>query len=110
MAYDYPGNVRELENALERALALAGDESIGVEDLRLTPHVAGSISRGGATDAEQHGTPADGRPLQEFLDAAERDAITAALRETGHNRTAAARLLGVTFRSLRYRLQRLGIE
>ena len=110
MAYDYPGNVRELENALERALALAGDESIGVEDLRLTPHVAGSISRGGAADAELHGTPADGRPLQEFLDAAERDAITAALRETGHNRTAAARLLGVTFRSLRYRLQRLGIE
>ena len=110
MAYDYPGNVRELENALERALALAGDESIGVEDLRLTPHVAGSISRGGAADARLHGAPADGRPLQEFLDAAERDAITAALRETGHNRTAAARLLGVTFRSLRYRLQRLGIE
>ena len=106
-AYDFPGNVRELENVLERALALAASERIDVGDLRLTPAAADA----GDAAADAGGTPGGaGLPLQEYLDYMEREAIGVALRQTGHNRTAAAKLLGVTFRSLRYRLQRLNIE
>jgi len=101
--YDFPGNVRELENILERATALSGAEEIAVEDLRLRP---------GPTDE----APAVGRPgevggsLPEYLDRVEREAILDALQKTGFNRTAAAKRLGVTFRILRYRMQRLGIR
>jgi len=99
--YDFPGNIRELENILERALALSSSEEIGVDDLRLsTPPTAG----GGAPTAA--GTEA----LPEYLDAIERKAILEALGKTGFNRTAAAKLLGITFRQLRYRMQRLGIR
>jgi two-component system, NtrC family, response regulator PilR len=96
--YDFPGNFRELENVLERALALSGSEEIGVEDLRLTPAVEFEASAGGAGS------------LPEYLDSMERKAILDALTKTGFNRTAAAKLLGVTFRQLRYRMQRLGIR
>ncbi len=109
-AYDYPGNVRELENVLERAMALASGESIDSADLRLTPLLAGSVVRGGrAGDAREAAqTPAE-LSLQDSLDHAERELILAALEASGNNRTAAAKRLGVTFRSLRYRLQRLNI-
>ena len=106
MAYDYPGNVRELENVLERAVALASGESIDTADLRLTPLVT---ENPGSPGAERMAGGTTTLPLQEYLDRAEHAAILAALGEAGHNRTAAARLLGVTFRSLRYRMQRLGI-
>ena len=99
--YDFPGNFRELENILERALALSGSEEIRAEDLRLAP-LAG-VSEGEA----QAGA---GAPLPEYLDELERKAILEALAKTGFNRTAAAKLLGITFRQLRYRLQRLGIR
>ncbi len=101
--YDFPGNVRELENILERATALSGTEGIAVEDLRLRP-------------AASDEAPAGGRPgeiggsLPEYLDRVEREAILDALQKTGFNRTAAAKRLGVTFRILRYRMQRLGIR
>lgn len=98
-AYPFPGNVRELENVLERAYALSGGEYIGCADLGLQP-----------VDEEQPDVPAGELPLQDYLDRVERAAIEDALRKTRYNRTAAARLLGVTFRSLRYRLQRLGIN
>jgi len=98
--YAFPGNVRELENILERALALHGDGGIDVDDLQLQPPKVGA----GET------APFDGRPLQEFLDGQERAAIRDALHKTRYNRTAAARLLGVTFRSLRYRMERLGLN
>jgi two-component system response regulator PilR (NtrC family) len=106
-AYDYPGNVRELENVLERAMALAVSEEIDVADLRLMP----AQLEVGERPAGASGSPgrAGAMQLQEYLDRAEREAILAALAETGNNRTAAAKLLGVTFRSLRYRLQRLNI-
>lgn len=98
-AYPFPGNVRELENVLERAYALSSGERIDAADLGLMP-----------VDDEVPDMQAGELPLQDYLDRMERAAIEDALRKTRYNRTAAARLLGVTFRSLRYRLQRLGIN
>ena len=97
--YAFPGNVRELENILERALALSPGSEISAGDLRLAP---------AADDAEPAGGGA-GETLPDYLDGLERKAILEALGKTGFNRTAAARLLGITFRQLRYRMQRLGI-
>ena len=102
-AYAFPGNVRELENVLERALALCSGEAIGVDDLLLDPSDIGEASHAAPE------TPG-GAPLQDYLDRVERHVIEEALEKTGGNRTAAARALGVTFRSLRYRLERLGIK
>ncbi len=98
-AYPFPGNVRELENILERATALCSGTSIEADDLHLSPEeMAGeSLGRGSET-------------LDDYLNRLERQAILEALQKTEGNRTAAARLLGVTFRSMRYRLERLGIE
>ncbi|HXF79633.1 MAG TPA: sigma-54 dependent transcriptional regulator [Usitatibacter sp.] len=103
--YDFPGNVRELENILERAMALCSDNTITESDLYLTQ----------ATPKDKV-APLDGSlgtrglPLHDFLDQIEREAITKALEATRFNKTAAAKLLGITFRSLRYRLDRLGID
>ncbi len=100
--YDFPGNVRELENILERALALANGARIDVSDLRLTP---------GVEEAAHEAAPQGAKwPLQDYLDRLERDAIQEAMEKTRYNKTAAARLLGITFRALRYRLERLGME
>jgi two-component system, NtrC family, response regulator PilR len=99
--YDFPGNVRELENVLERALALSSGGEIQADDLQLAP------TRVAPAPAAQD--PA-GLPLQERLDAVERKAILNALEQTHYNRTAAAKLLGITFRALRYRMERLGIK
>lgn len=97
--YPFPGNVRELENILERAQALASGPEIEALDLQLAPEESPeeAVGRGSET-------------LDDYLNRLEKQAIVEALQKTGNNRTAAARLLGVTFRSLRYRLERLGIE
>ncbi|MBV8660308.1 MAG: sigma-54-dependent Fis family transcriptional regulator [Burkholderiales bacterium] len=101
-AYDFPGNVRELENILERALALCDGRTIDVEDLQLT--------RVETNEALPSAAIGDKAPLQDYLDRVEREAIMEALEKTRFNRTQAAKLLGVTFRSLRYRLERLDIN
>ncbi len=101
--YPFPGNVRELENILERALALIGGSEIDAEDLQLTPAQQ-------ADEAAPALAAEGGMPLQDYLDKVERQAILEALQKTRYNRTAAARLLGVTFRSLRYRMERLGLN
>jgi len=98
--HDFPGNIRELENILERALALASTAQIDVGDLRLAPAPAEG------KPVEEEGAA----PLPEYLDSLERKAILDALAKTEFNRTAAAKLLGITFRQLRYRMQRLGIK
>ena len=96
--YPFPGNVRELENVLERALALMVGEHIDVVDLNLAPAQPSGVA------------VAPGGSLQDHLDHVERQAILGALDQSNNNRTAAARLLGVTFRSLRYRMARLGMN
>ncbi len=98
--YDFPGNVRELENILERAIALATGEEIASHDLQL---VASPVEGAESVDTS-------GLPLQELLDAVERKKIMEALEQTHFNRTAAAKVLGITFRALRYRMERLGIK
>ena len=98
-SYPFPGNVRELENVLERALALMAGDRIEAADLNLAPAQLSGVA------------PATvGGSLQDHLDQVERQAILDALAQSNGNRTAAARLLGVTFRSLRYRMARLGIN
>jgi two-component system response regulator PilR (NtrC family) len=101
-AYAFPGNVRELENILERAVALADGTVLKPDDLNLAPDA--SLSNGAEIGSDSP------YPLQDYLDRLEKSTIEQALEKTRYNKTAAARLLGVTFRSLRYRLQRLGIE
>jgi two-component system response regulator PilR (NtrC family) len=97
--YRFPGNVRELENILERALTLASGDEIDVDDIQLRP-----MADDGIPDV------AGDAPLGAQLQGIERDAIISALKQTRYNKTAAARLLGISFRALRYRIKKLGIE
>lgn len=101
--YSFPGNVRELENIIERALALCMDGVIGVEDLQLAS-VEHEVQTGTT------GLPGGRYALTDYLDQVERQALLAALDKTHFNRTAAAKLLGLTFRTMRYRMERLGIK
>jgi two-component system response regulator PilR (NtrC family) len=101
MSYGFPGNVRELENVLERAVTLCEGVQIGSQDLQLG-HLGGQ-----ALDEQPAGESAS---LDELMDDVERKAIIKALEETRFNKTAAAKKLGITFRALRYRLKRLDLE
>jgi two-component system, NtrC family, response regulator PilR len=102
--YHFPGNVRELENVLERAATLCSSGQIEAKDLQLRPKVVASELAVGNTSV------AAGEKLGEALEDIERDAIVRALEQTRYNKTKAAALLGMTFRSLRYRIKKLGIE
>jgi len=124
LAYEFPGNVRELENILERALALASGGALEPLDLMLPqaevdlllepePEPANDRPVGTSSTAPaQSYDLVEGVPSQlpAYLDHLEADAIRAALGKTRNNRTAAAQLLGITFRQLRYRMQRLGLK
>ncbi len=103
--YAFPGNVRELENMIERAVALASARTIGLGDFpREVSGMAASASHSFAT------LPAEGCLLDEVLNELERRLLVDALERTGGLRTAAAKLLGITFRSLRYRLEKHGLD
>ena len=127
--YSYPGNFRELENILERAVALTVGQIIQLEDLQIhNAHQAQQESpgRAGASfDALADPQPqislsagaaavADFIPgqtqIQDYLDEIERRIIEQALQQTRYNRTQAAKLLGISFRSMRYRMERLDIN
>jgi two-component system response regulator PilR (NtrC family) len=101
--YSFPGNVRELENVLERAATLSVGGVIAVADLQLRPKVTGA-------EKSTQNQVMPGEPLGEALEDIERDAIVRALEQTRYNKTKAAQLLGMSFRSLRYRIKKLGIE
>lgn len=98
--YSFPGNVRELENILERAIALCSGEVIEASDLQLPINIRRDIS----VDTSNQST------LDSNLLTHEKNLILEALEKTKWNRTAAAKLLGISFRTLRYRLKKLGLD
>jgi two-component system response regulator PilR (NtrC family) len=106
-AYDFPGNVRELENIIERALALCSNGVVTEQDLQLVPNEPRHAEVGALGG---QGALGEKCPLPEYLDRVEKQALLEALEQTGFNRTAAAKLLGLTFRTMRYRMERLGIK
>ena len=96
--YAFPGNVRELENMLERALTLCTAGKITAEDLQLRSDELGAQAGSGATR------------LSEQIADVQKQAIIEALEKTRYNKTAAARLLGMSFRQLRYRIKKFDIK
>ncbi|MFV1982466.1 MAG: sigma-54-dependent transcriptional regulator [Thiohalomonadales bacterium] len=102
--YNFPGNVRELENILERAMTMCEDNQITADDLRLTN------SRTTTLSPEQNNENDDEMSLNPLLSNKEREVILKALEKTKYNKTAAAKILGISFRQLRYRLKKLDIN
>ena len=116
-AYGFPGNVRELENILERAMAMADNDQIDATDLHL-PQGNGHGGRGqpaeappsAADDAPLAGIDPGAGALPSYIEQLERAAIQKALEDNRWNKTKAAAQLGITFRALRYKLKKLGME
>jgi two-component system response regulator PilR (NtrC family) len=116
-AYDFPGNVRELENILERAMAMCDGSNIDAGDLML-PQRNARAGHDTPSATAGHEAPIAPSPaassanggLDDYISNLERTAIVKALEESRYNKTAAARKLGITFRALRYKLKKLGID
>lgn len=126
LAYDFPGNVRELENILERAIAFANDNCIELQDLALrgarkladvvisapsaSTVTANDLTMQGSACKDIFNAPELPFSLPDYLENVERELIRRALARTSNNRTQAAELLGVSFRQLRYQIQKLKIQ
>lgn len=102
LTYSFPGNVRELENVLERALTLCDENTISTADLVLRETTNNSANSASFSPG------AEG--LDDYVERVEREAIQSALERTKGNKTAAAKLMGISFRSLRYKLDKLGLD
>ena len=100
--YSFPGNVRELENILERAAALFDGDIISEEDLNLISETSRPLETEAFVPMMSS--------LEDYLEEIEKQAISDALEQNKWNRTATAKQLGMSFRSLRYRLKKLGLE
>ena len=101
LAYDYPGNIRELENILERAITMCDGDTINPVDIGLSP---GQNNQPFDMHNLEHSN------LEAFLADVEKRAILEALEKTNGNKTAAAKLLGISFRALRYRMEKLELD
>lgn len=106
--YHFPGNVRELENILERAVAMCEGNQIGLADLHIPQALLPLTPASNVTLVTKQIPEEDN--LTDFLQDQEKNLILEALEKTKWNRTAAARLLGITFRTLRYRLKKFGLD
>lgn len=114
LAYEFPGNVRELHNILERAYTLCERDIIEANDLQISPIEAASTAAKATTATNPTNEISQGYdesvPLDDYLAEIEKEILLRALEKYRWNRTNTARALGVTFRSLRYRLKKLGLD
>jgi two-component system response regulator PilR (NtrC family) len=106
-AYSFPGNVRELENILERAMTLCENNTIEADEL-LLPEVA--MNQPVESEPGAYADDTNSQGLGSFLENVEKDTIINALEQSNHNKAKAARLLGIGLGALRYRLRKLGLE